>query len=99
MRAASARVQTHPAAPASPRTHEPELPKAQASFKETAPVPEPGRRRMPATAAPAQTASEPATPTTSVRTHSPEEVENDPLVKTVLDVFEGEIKRVQPKNT
>jgi len=54
---------------------------------------------MPAPAAPAQTASEPATPTTSVRTHSPEEVENDPLVKTVLDVFEGEIKRVQPKNT
>jgi len=25
-------------------------------------------------------------------------VENDPLVKTVLDVFEGEVKRVHPKN-
>jgi hypothetical protein len=33
-----------------------------------------------------------------VRTPSIEEVENDPLVKTVLDVFEGEIKRVHPKN-
>jgi hypothetical protein len=34
-----------------------------------------------------------------VHTPSVEEVENDPLVRTVLDVFGGEIKRVQPKST
>jgi hypothetical protein len=37
-------------------------------------------------------------PKPQLRTPTPEEVENDPLVKTVLDVFEGEIKRVHPKN-
>ena len=33
-----------------------------------------------------------------MRAPTPEEVEADPLVKSVLDVFEGEIKRVHPKN-
>lgn len=46
-----------------------------------------------------QPAAEPDKPAASLRTPSVEEVENDPLVKTVLDVFEGEIKRVHPKNT
>ena len=33
-----------------------------------------------------------------MRAQTPEEVEKDPLVKSVLDIFEGEIKRVHPKN-
>jgi len=33
-----------------------------------------------------------------MRAPTPEEVEADPLVKSVLDVFAGEIKRVHPKN-
>jgi len=37
-------------------------------------------------------------PTPQMRAPTPEEVEADPLVKSVLDVFEGEIKRVHPKN-
>lgn len=37
-------------------------------------------------------------PTPQMRAPTPEEVESDPLVKSVLDVFEGEIKRVHPKN-
>lgn len=38
-------------------------------------------------------------PTASVHTPSVQEVENDPLVRTVLDIFDGEIIRVHPKNT
>ena len=37
-------------------------------------------------------------PTPSLRGPTPEEVMEDPLVRSVLDVFEGEIKRVHPKN-
>lgn len=37
-------------------------------------------------------------PTPQMRAPTPEEVEADPLVKSVLDVFAGEIKRVHPKN-
>ncbi len=37
-------------------------------------------------------------PTPQMRAPTPEEVAADPLVKSVLDVFEGEIKRVHPKN-
>lgn len=37
-------------------------------------------------------------PTPSLRGPTPEEVMQDPLVRSVLDVFEGEIKRVHPKN-
>jgi len=36
-------------------------------------------------------------PTPQMKAPTPEEVEGDPLVKSVLDVFEGEIKRVHPK--
>jgi len=37
-------------------------------------------------------------PTPQLRGPTPEEVMEDPLVRSVLDVFEGEIKRVHPKN-
>ena len=36
-------------------------------------------------------------PTPQLRRPTPEEVTEDPLVRSVLDVFEGEIKRVHPK--
>ncbi len=43
--------------------------------------------------------TQPTPPTVNqVRAPTPEEVEADPLVKSVLDVFAGEIKRVHPKN-
>lgn len=102
MRAAPSRVQTHPATAVSPETNKAAIP----GFKE----PPSGKRRVAAAsqstpestpqttpenvAAPEAPGQEKAPP----RTPSPEEVENDPLVKTVLDVFAGEIKRVHPKN-
>lgn len=101
MRAAPARVQTHPPAPASPETsHSPSAPPNRANlpgFKD----PPPGKRRIAPEPAPTESRPEPEAPEPprpQVRTPSPEEVENDPLVKSVLDVFEGEIKRVHPKN-
>jgi len=49
--------------------------------------------------APAQQApTERTQPTPQTRAPTTEEVEADPLVKSVLDVFEGEIKRIHPKN-
>lgn len=43
--------------------------------------------------------TQPTPPTVNqMRAPTPEEVEADPLVKSVLDVFEGEIKWVHPKN-
>jgi hypothetical protein len=45
-----------------------------------------------------QTPPERTQPTPQMKAPTPEEVEADPLVKSVLDVFEGEIKRVHPKN-
>jgi hypothetical protein len=64
--------------------------------------PPPGKRRVAPEQAAAPTPTPPAPsnepPRPQLRTPTPEEVENDPLVKTVLDVFEGEIKRVHPKN-
>jgi len=43
--------------------------------------------------------TQPTPPTMKeLRAPTPEEVMEDPLVKSVLDVFEGEIKRVHPKN-
>lgn len=96
-------MQSHPAAPASPKATPPPSPAPNKAnlpgFKDPPP---PGKRRV----APEQAASthatvpspEPEMPKPQLRTPTPEEVENDPLVKTVLDVFEGEIKRVHPKN-
>ena len=98
MRAAPARVQSHPPSPASPESTKPSLP----GFKEppsgkrrVTPKPEP---RQNSGEAPVKQASTPEQPVQGTRTPSIEEVENDPLVKSVLDVFEGEIKRVHPKN-
>ncbi len=43
--------------------------------------------------------TQPTPPTANqMRSPTPEEVQADPLVKSVLDVFQGEIKRVHPKN-
>jgi len=92
MRAASARVQSHPPTPASPPSPKPALPgfKGPPSGKRvTVSSPKPEREDTPVPPVPEKP---------SVRTPSIEEVENDPLVKSVLDVFEGEIKRVHPKN-
>ncbi|HSG65243.1 MAG TPA: hypothetical protein VLD39_09580 [Gammaproteobacteria bacterium] len=98
MRAAPARVQSHPPSPASPESTKPSLP----GFKEppsgkrrVAPKPEPKQERG---SAPESQPSTTEQATQGARTPSIEEVENDPLVKSVLDVFEGEIKRVHPKN-
>ncbi len=59
-----------------------------------------GRRRVPSNGTPdaAREGHGQETPPVAPRPPSPEEVENDPLVKSVLDVFGGEIKRVHPKN-
>jgi hypothetical protein len=72
------------------------------AFKDTPPS---GKRRVapePASApsAPLPAAEQPHAPParSQLRGPTPEEVENDPLVKTVLDIFEGEVKRVHPKN-
>lgn len=99
MRAAPTRVQTHPPASASPEATKPSIPSIP-GFKD----PPPGKRRVPATQHdPPPTDQHPPTPpsepgTTKPHAPSPSEVERDPLVKTVLDIFEGEIKRVHPKN-
>jgi hypothetical protein len=94
-------VQTHPAAPASPTTDSPPSTTPNKANLPGFKDPPPGKRRV----APEPTATEsraespaPEAPKAQLRTPSPEEVENDPLVKSVLDVFEGEIKRVHPKN-
>mgnify|MGYP003662978086 CR=1 FL=1 len=50
------------------------------------------------TSAPVSAPPERTQPTPQMRAPTPEEVAADPLVKSVLDVFEGEIKRVHPKN-
>ncbi|MEZ6163933.1 MAG: hypothetical protein R3B67_05805 [Phycisphaerales bacterium] len=105
MRATPARVQTHPAAPASPESNQTPAPTTSAppnkaslpGFKD----PPPGKRRIVPEPAPMESHPEPEAPEPprpQLRTPSPEDVENDPLVKSVLDVFEGEIKRVHPKN-
>lgn len=36
-------------------------------------------------------------PTTNLRGPTPDEILADPLVRTVLDVFEGEVKRIHPR--
>lgn len=36
-------------------------------------------------------------PATTLRGPTPDEVLADPLVRTVLDVFEGEVKRIHPR--
>lgn len=110
MRAAPSRVQTHPATAVSPETNKAAIPgfkeppsgkrrvaAASQSTPESTPqttpqsTPEPTPENATAPEPPGQEKSPPRTP-------GPEEVENDPLVKTVLDVFAGEIKRVHPKN-
>ncbi|MFG0313971.1 MAG: hypothetical protein ACF8LL_07280 [Phycisphaerales bacterium] len=106
MRAAPTRVQSHPAAPASPSFNEtpPAAPnKANLpGFKDPPPsgkrrvAPEPASNTAPPPPPAEQTPAPPQRP--QLRGPTPEEVESDPLVKTVLDVFEGEIKRVHPKN-
>ncbi len=40
---------------------------------------------------------EEALPTTNLRGPTPDEVLADPLVRTVLDVFQGEVKRIHPR--
>ncbi len=39
----------------------------------------------------------PAPPATTLRGPTPDEIIADPLVRTVLDVFEGEVKRIHPR--
>lgn len=39
----------------------------------------------------------PGPPTTTLRGPTPDEIIADPLVRTVLDVFEGEVKRIHPR--
>jgi len=102
MRAAPTRVQSHPAAPASPSFNESPKPAPNRAnlpgFKDPAPS---GKRRVaPEPVEPVESKPTPApeAPKPQLRTPTPEEVENDPLVKTVLDVFDGEVKRVHPKN-
>ncbi|MFG0247186.1 MAG: hypothetical protein ACF8MF_14165 [Phycisphaerales bacterium JB052] len=64
-------------------------------FKDPAPS---GKRRVAPEPAESKPIPAPEPPKPQLRSPTPEEVENDPLVKSVLDVFEGEIKRVHPKN-
>jgi hypothetical protein len=88
-------VQSHPATPASPKPTAPPNKANLPGFKDPPPS---GKRRVTPEPAEPETAPAPEPTKPQVRTPTPEEVENDPLVKTVLDVFEGEIKRVHPKN-
>jgi hypothetical protein len=62
----------------------PPPPKAPAPASEPAPDPKAGPAR-----------AEP--PTTNLRGPTPDEILADPLVRTVLDVFEGEVKRIHPR--
>lgn len=39
----------------------------------------------------------PGPPATTLRGPTPDEIIADPLVRTVLDVFEGEVKRIHPR--
>ncbi|MCR9076073.1 MAG: hypothetical protein NXI07_08540 [bacterium] len=97
---------SHPAPPASPSFNETPKPAPNRAnlpgFKDPAPsgkrrvAPEPASTPEPPPPASEQTPTPPARP--QLRAPTPEEVENDPLVKTVLDVFEGEVKRVHPKH-
>lgn len=57
------------------------------------PKPRDGADR-PSEAAPAKP-DEP--PPTTLRGPTPDEIIADPLVRTVLDVFEGEVKRIHPR--
>lgn len=106
MRAAPTRVQSHPAAPASPSFNEtPPAAPNKANLPGFKDPPPSGKRRVAPEPASAPSAPPPAAeqphappPRPQLRVQTPEEVESDPLVKTVLDVFEGEIKRVHPKN-
>lgn len=113
MRAASARVESHPPPPASPKDINPAPDRPGLKSAPEAPAQHPGRRRVtPPTqpeaaaqapprapgAAPLPGAGETPVPPAPVRTASAEEIENDPLVRSVLEVFGGEIKRVHPKN-
>ncbi len=99
MRAAPTRVQSHPAAPASPSFNESPKPAPNRAnlpgFKDPAPS---GKRRVAPEPVESKPTPAPEAPKPQLRTPTPEEVENDPLVKTVLDVFDGEVKRVHPKN-
>jgi hypothetical protein len=58
------------------------------------PRPKPAARPAPPSAAPAA-ADEP--PATVLRGPTPDEILADPLVRTVLDVFQGEVKRIHPR--
>jgi len=110
VRAASARVQSHPPASTPPRpnanTIENGPPRPAFKAEPEPPVREPGRKRTPAPEQPKPEASEQTDSANSeekprppaAKAPSAEEVENDPLVKSVLDVFGGEIKRIHPKN-
>lgn len=64
-----------------------------------APPGAPPSRRAEAPAEPAASAGPPrdVPPTTTLRGPTPDEVLADPLVRTVLDVFEGEVKRIHPR--
>lgn len=62
--------------------------------KPTPPAPKP---KQPDPPAPRTPSTPPAPPTTTLRGPTPDEIIADPLVRTVLDVFEGEVKRIHPR--
>lgn len=64
------------------------------------PRPRPSARPSPPPTAPSTTPAktdEPTTPPTVLRGPTPDEILADPLVRTVLDVFQGEVKRIHPR--
>ncbi len=60
-------------------------------------MPARGVADIPATPSDSPPASSSSPPTTTLRGPTPDEVLADPLVRTVLDVFEGEVKRIHPR--
>lgn len=60
----------------------------------SAPAPKPTPPPKKAETEPSTT---PGPPATTLRGPTPDEIIADPLVRTVLDVFEGEVKRIHPR--
>lgn len=60
-------------------------------------TPKPAPRPKPEAAPKPVEAPKNELPTTNLRGPTPDEILADPLVRTVLDVFEGEVKRVHPR--
>ncbi|MGV6814341.1 MAG: hypothetical protein ACWA5W_04925 [Phycisphaerales bacterium] len=102
MRAASVSTPKPPEGP-SPRTTLPLRPVKPIKRDEPAETESSNHRRKiqvvkPEPSSSNQTPPQRTQPTPQLRGPTPEEVMEDPLVRSVLDVFEGEIKRVHPKN-